>query len=310
MKSRIHQLCMYQTVDLMPYQRVFRPDEAQLQEEFRRLQNRGLRWEDGTITARGDAALCALRSENPRFQKPAIHIAVGSGMLPDAIERGLEGMQVGTEKTVQVHGQDVHISLLSVKNKLVPELTDAWIAGIGLEGIMTLEQYRARLIAQQRQERAKVEAYEPAQFVMAQVLRETEFILFQEDWAWIVELEMARNTELCRQDGMDIKTMAARDFQGRIPATCYEGVQSLVKTKAWRTLRNYLLGRHYAQLDGYTVDEAGYEAYIRDYKKMWRVTEENARLSNTYAHYCVNTYASYFVDKVMAYVQDHLYLEE
>lgn len=310
MKSRIHQLCMYQTVDLTPYQRVFQPDEAQLQEEFRRLQNRGLRWEDGTIAARGDAALCALRSENPRFQKPAVHIAVGSGMLPEAIDRGLEGMQVGTEKTVQVNGQDVHISLLSVKNRLVPELTDAWIAGIGLDGVMTLDDYRARLIAQQQQERAKVESYEPAQYVLSQVLRETEFILFQEDWSWIVELEMARTTELCRQDGMDIKTMTAEDFQGRIPATCYDGVVSLVKTDAWRTLRNYLLGRHYAQMDGYTVNEAGYEAYLRDYQKTWRVTEENARLSNTYAHYCVNTYASYFVDKVMAYVRDHLYLEK
>lgn len=310
MKSRIHQLCMYQTVDLTPYQRAFHPDEAQLQEAFQRLQNRGLRWEDGTVAAKGDAALCALRSENPRFQKPAVHIAVGSGLLPEAIDTGVEGMQVGTEKTVQVNGQDVHIKLLSVKNRQVPELTDAWIASIGLDGVTTLEQYRMQLIAQQRQQRAKVEAYEPAQQVLAQVLRETEFILFQEDWAWIAELEMARNAELCRQDGMDIKTMTAEDFRGRIPVTSYEGVQSLVKTNAWRTLRNFLLGRHYAQLDGYAVDEAGYEAFIRDYIKMWRVTEENARRSNTYEHYCVNTYATYFVDKVMAYVQAHLYLEE
>lgn len=310
MKSRIHQEKAYQTVDFSAYQRAFHPDESLIQNEVQRLQNRGLCWEDGTVAGNGDAAMCSLESENPRFHKPAVYIAIGSGMLPTAIEQALSGMVVDTEKTVEVDGQAVRIRLLSVKNKRLPELTDTWIAGMGMAGITTLDQFRTQLIRQQREEQSKLDAYEAAQFVVAQVLQETEFILFKEDWETVVNLELERHSELCRQEGLDIKTMTAQEFRGRIPASSYDGVVSLVKSNAWRTLRNFLLGYHYAELDGYKVDQNTYEEYIQNYQATWRVSEENARASNTYEFYRVNTYAAYFVEKVTQFVREHIYLEE
>lgn len=309
LKSRIYRLADYESVDFSAYQKVFQPDEQAIEGELQRLRSRGIRWEEGSVAAVGDAAVCALRSENPRFRKPSVPIAVGLGLLPESIEQALPGMHTGEEKTVQVNGQAVHIRLLSVKNKYLPELTDAWIAGLGLEGITTVAQYRDSLIGQQKQERAQIDAYEAAQYVMARVRSESEFILCQEDWDTVVRLWMERNSELCRQDGLDIRTMTAADFQGRIPASCYDGVVSLVKTDAWRTLQNYLLGCHYAELDGCMPDEASYEDYIREYQRIWRVTEENARRSNTYEQYRIHACAAYFVDKVTAYVRGKIYLE-
>lgn len=310
MKSRIHRIKEYLTVDFSAYQQTFHPDESLIQNEVQRLQNRGLCWETGIVVADGDAAMCSLESDNPRFHKPKVHIAVGAGMLPTVIEQALPGMEVGTEKTVRVDNHDVRIRLLSVKNKRLPELTDKWIVGMGIEGISTLAAFRDDIIRRQRDERAAIDSYEAAQFVIAKVLQETEFILFKEDWETVVNLELQRHSELCRQEGLDIKTMSAKDFQGRIPAASYDGVVSLVKTNAWRTLRNYLLGCHYAELDGYTVDQSTYEKYIQNYQTTWRVSEENARASNTFEFYRVNTYAAYFVEKVMQFARENIYLEE
>lgn len=310
MKSRIHLIKEYLTVDFSAYQRTFQPDESLIQKEVQRLQNRGIRWENGIAAADGDAAMCSLVSDDPRFHKPMVHIAVGAGMLPAAIEQALPGMEVGTEKTVRVDDHEVRIRLLSVKNKRLPELTDKWIAGMGIEGIFTLAAFRDDLIRGQRNERAAIDGYEAAQFVIAKVLQETEFILFKEDWETVVNLELQRHSELCRQEGLDIKTMTAADFRGRIPANSYDGVVSLVKTNGWRTLRNYLLGCHYAELDGYTVDQSTYEEYIQNYQTTWRVSEENARASNTYEFYRVNAYAAYFVEKVTQFVRENIYLEE
>lgn len=310
MKSRIHLIKEYPTVDFSAYQRIFQPDESLVQKEVQRLRNRGLRWETGAVAAAGDAAMCSLQSDNPRFQKPMVPIAVGAGMMPAVIEQALQGMEVGTEKTVRVEEHDVRIRLLSVKNKRLPELTDEWIAGMGIEGITTLTAFRDHLIRGQRNERAAIDCYEAAQFVMAQVLQETEFILFKEDWETVCELELQRHTELCRQEGLDIRTMTAADFRGKIPASSYDGVVSLVKTNGWRTLRNFLLGCHYAELDGYKVDQSTYEEYIQNYQKTWRVSEEDARASNTYEFYRVNAYATYFVEKVTQFVRENIYLEE
>lgn len=310
MVSRIHQLKPYETVDFSAYRKIFQVDEAALSSQCQRLQNRFLRWEEGTVADLGDATLCTLTSQVPKFQKKAIPISVGAGLLPSAIEQALVGMQVGQEKTVQVDGQSVGIKLLSVKNRYLPELTDALVARLDLDGITTVAQLRQSLIQQQKQECASADSYEAAQYVMEATRQQSEFILSQQDWQKLVDMDMQRNYELARQDGLDLKTMTARDFQGRIPATCYDGVVSLTKTRAFVTLQNYLLGVHYAALDGYTVDEESYEQFIRNYQKTWRVTEEMARRSNTYEYYCINTLAAYFVQKVSTYVQEHIYLEE
>lgn len=310
MRSRIHQLLPYDQVDFSSYKQVFCCDEAAIRAEMLRVQNRGVRWIDGTQANRGDAAVCTLQSENPRFNKPAVPIAVGAGLLPAAIEQTVEGMQVGEVRTALADGVRVTIQLRSVKNKNLPELTDALIAASNLEGVQTVEDYRGLLAKRQREEKAVHVSYDAAQYIMRTVLQETEFILFKEDWDYVADLELARNAELCRQDGLDMKTMTAADFAGRIPVSCYDGVVSLVKTNAWRTLRNYLLGKLYAEAEGFAPNRESYERYIAAYCRQWRVSEADARRSNTYDYYMIIEYASYFVNKVNAYARDNIFVEE
>lgn len=310
MRSRIHKLKSYTDVDFSAYKQPFRLDEAAIEKEFQRIRNKKLRWADGTVAGKGDAAVCRLESKNPRFNKASMQIAVGAGMLPKPIEQAVLGLQVGSTVTVTVNDQAVHITLLSVKNKLLPELSDTLIAEAGMEGVQTVAQLRAKLEKEQREKAADAISYDARVHVLDTVLQDTEFILDKEDWKNMVSLSMARNAVLCQQDGMDIHTMTEQDFNGRIPARNYEGVVALVQDNAWETLCNHLLGKYYAEQDGYAPTQESYESYIAEYVQFWRVSDENARQSNPYNYYEAMEYVSYFVGKVSKFVKENIFTEE
>ncbi len=311
MRSRILTLKPYDTVDITPYRIPFRVDEKKLEYEMNRLRNPYISWKEGKDAGKGDTAVCRMESGLPRFNKENITVAVGSGMLPKELETVLDGMTVGESKAVVLGEDRVDVTLLSVKNKVVPELSDEMVRRLGLEGIETLNDYREYLIRKQKTESAEQEGYEANQFVLNTVLDDSEFVLHKSDWDRAVELKVNRLRVLCKQDGLVFEEMTEAEFAaGRVPGVkCHEGVVALEREYTWPLLQKHLAGRYYAEQDGIRFDEDNYEQYIQEYVKAWHVTEEDARESNTYEFFLMVEYANYFGQKVWNYVTDNILME-
>lgn len=303
MKSRVLHAKDFRSIDIKPYVKPFVPDEEALEGELRRLANPHVRWEAGTAVSSGDQVLCALRSGCPRFNRENVRFVAGSSMFHKELEALSIGMSTGETREIDLPEGRVSLTVRSVMNRVVPELTDAMAEALGLEGVSNLEEYRAYLLVQQKERYLEQAVWEPFQHLRERMLAETEFVLFKEDWQAGMRQKLERCRVLFRQEGIVMEEATERDFEGRIPVKSYHELVAMLQRDEWDTLLMHLLGKYYAQSDGFTVTEADYEQYIADYTKMWHTTEDKAREVDPYDSFVYNEYASHAVHILREYAK-------
>lgn len=92
--------------------------------------------------AAGDTVVVNLESGIPKFHRKGLYLCVGANLFDAELEASLPGKTVGDVYTVSISGQDVSVTLVQCLRTVIPEPSDALIAGLELEGITTLAQYR------------------------------------------------------------------------------------------------------------------------------------------------------------------------
>ena len=242
MKSRVLQIKDYREVDITPLLKPFVPDEAALETELRRLTNPYVRWETGETASAGDQVVCRLVSDCPRFSKEKVRFVAGSGMFHKELEALVIGMTVGEAREADLSEGRVSLTLTGVMNRVVPEPSDEMVEKLGLEGVDTVADYRAYLLAQQKDSAFQDALYEPQKQLMAEVIAGSEFVLCKEDWAAVVNRELDRCRTLCRQEGMVLEEMTPEQFRGRIPVKSYHELVAMLQYDGWDSLCRYLLG--------------------------------------------------------------------
>ena len=303
MRSRILQVKDYREVDVKPLLKPFMPDEAALEAELKRLTNPYVRWETGESVSAGDQAVCSLVSDCPRFNKENVRFVAGSGMFHKELEALAIGMKAGEAREAELPEGRVSVTLTGVMNRVVPEPSDGMVKKLGLEGVETVADYRAYLLAQQKEAAFQDALYEPQKRLMAEVIAGSEFVLCKEDWAAVVNRELDRCRTLCRQEGMVLEEMTPEQFRGRIPVKSYHELVAMLQYDSWDSLCRCLLGRWYAQTDGFQTGEADYDAFIADYAATWHISVENAREANPYETFIFNEYAGHAYTVLKQYIR-------
>ena len=98
--------------------------------------------------------------------------------------------------------------------------------------------------------------------------------------------------------------MTPEQFQGRIPVKSYHELVAMLQYDGWDNLCRYLLGRRYAETDSFHSGEAEYEAFIADYAKTWRVSEESAREANPFENFIFNEYTGHAYTVLKNYIRE------
>lgn len=293
MRSRALRIIDYRDVplEIVPFQ----ADKEALEQELQRLANPYIQWKEGDTVSPGDLAVCKLQSDCPRFHKEAVRFIAGSGMFQREVEMAAVGLSVGETTSVHLAEGVVTITLHSVQNRVVPSLTDEMVQALDLEGVHTLEDYRQYLLDAQRDKAFNNASYALLGQLFQAVCHGSEFVLCKEDWKTAVNLELNRCRALSKREGLVLEEMTPQEFEGRIPVQSYDELVIMVQESAWDSLYRYLLGRYYAEQDGFSVDEAGYQAYVEQtcqetgespeqVKEVhpWQLYEFNAYCTHTY----------------------------
>lgn len=302
MKSRVLQVKDYREIEVKL--KPFTPDEAALEAELRRLSNPYIRWEAGSTVSSGDQVVCSLVSGCSRFNKEQIRFVAGSGMFHKGLEQLSIGMTVGQTRVLDLPEGSVSLTLTGVMNRVVPALRDEMAERLGIDGVHTIEDYKAYLLVQQKDAAFQDSLYDPLTQLMNTIISCSEFALYKEDWAAAVKLELDRCRALCRQEGMVLEEMTPEQFEGRIPVQSYHEFVALIQDCSWDNLCRHLLGRWYAEQDGFHPGKEDYEKFIAEYAKDWHVSQENARESNTYENFIFNQYAEHTYDILTAYIRE------
>ena len=163
MKSKINILADYTKAEF-PREIDLRCSEEYIQKKLRAVTRSRKRTEAVSTVEKGDVAVLALVSELPRFNRPMVQVAVGSGMYDRELEEQLVGRTAGKTFEVQIQGKPVTVTVKQAARTVFPEPTDEMVAEYaapqeGMEEIKTVADYCRWAQGQYRDEKRQEALY-------------------------------------------------------------------------------------------------------------------------------------------------------
>ena len=90
---------------------------------------------------KNDIVAVSMESKNSLLTSECERFRVGRKFFYPEIETQIPGHKAGDTFVCQIDGEDVSVHVISVKRRIVPVLTDALVAKIGLDDIQTVAEY-------------------------------------------------------------------------------------------------------------------------------------------------------------------------
>ena len=226
----------------------------------------------------GDVVTLSLSSELPRFNKPLVPVTVGGGLYDAELEGQLPGLKVGETAKLTVQGKPVTVTVKDARRTVFPEPVDEDVKAFAantydMEGIETVEAYRAKLIEEYVSDQRNQAIYGTMQMIM-------DYVLTHSDWEFdegeLNEFYEEGMNDLRKQtrseNGMELDTMTDEDIQRFIGIESRKALEDYLRGQAEPMIASFVWsavcnGKNPADL---TVDEASalgwdfLETYVRE----------------------------------------------
>lgn len=310
MRSRVVSLYDYHKVDLSDFRIHFVPDEETIQREFYFLLQKAAKWVDSDVIEEYSTSVLASKSEYPKYNKKKLRLSVGSGLFDADYEKQLLGMKAGETRIITTEKGTAEATLLETKSRDLPLLTDEVVREYGPEDVNTISEYRAKLIEEQKNQKLDDVAYFADRKIYGEMFKNSEFVIAQEDFEYVMNIQLNRFEEIAKAEGMDLKTMTPEQFEGRVPVRSYDGLRVLMYEDSWEYLQNYLAAVHTLDADQIDISEETYEKSVQEYASFWRESMEVSRKINTYEEFKLSQYKIKFYEGVSKFRNQELLRED
>ena len=218
MKSKINSLADYTRAEFPREVDLTCPEEY-LRKKLRAITRGHKRTEPAAVLERGDAAVLTLASELPKFNRPTVQVAVGSGMYDRELEGRLVGRTVGETFQWETQGKPVTVTVKQAVRTVFPDPTDGMAAEYaaaqeGMEDVKTVADYRRWAQQQYRDEKRREALYGGMEACMDYVLTHSDWDFDEEELAGMVEQELNYQREAMKQEeGLDFDAMSDGDIR-------------------------------------------------------------------------------------------------
>lgn len=296
----------------------------------------------------GDIVIADLKSGDLRWQKEKQHINVGLGFFEPAIEAALPGMTVGASKTVAAPGMcasaapgqqvlmsgqplkaaeqmpataaespapeqvPVTIFVNDICRRVIPPLTDENIPALEIEGVETVEQYRA-YVCHQALEQAKMMKFNALiPYVIKQMAAQSEFDIPKE----VVERKCGELLEEIRRitgAGEAPEEAFLIDFlagQLHKKLETVEAARDALKEFALELVKEAVLAQQIASDQGKVFDKETYEAYVTDLAAQVGQPAESVKLNVPYEVYLERAPQMFLFGYLQDYFADKLTVKD
>lgn len=245
----------------------------------------------------GDFAVLEL-PEADGLEAGRVQINVGKGFYDAAFEESLQGLTVGAAVTMPRRGGGRTGSLVQVKRRVLPPLTDALVARMGIDGVDTMDGYR-ELWKQKlldRDKRKKGEAIYT--MTMKNVVERSEFGDLSADVdKRLAEME-AQYREIAKENGMEYEEMLSKAIPPQYDTA--EKRADYMRTQAEKQARELLVARRFTEQEGKVFTREDYEAEKQKYLDMG-MTRDQVEQRFTYEAYLEGAPFEYYRDTVMTF---------
>ena len=182
------------------------------------------------------------------------------------VEALLPGHQVGDVVQMTYAGRQVEATVASVKRLQVPELTDAHVAQLGIEGVADLAAFEEHTFAKLAQLQRKRKFRGIMGIVSKAVMENTEFAELEETHPWYQALHgsmMSRIQGFAQQSGMTLEQ--AMPVALRMADKPLEECRQALKAMCTERARQGAIGQAIAQEKGVSFQEEDTAELIGNY---------------------------------------------
>lgn len=254
----------------------------------------------------GDIVRISFPDEEAEGGTAQAQFSVGRHFFDQALEDALPGMTAGQTAQLSVKGQQKPVSVLSVKRRHIPPLTDEAIAGLGIEGVGTVEQYRQHLVDRAAERMRSQRDRVVTEYVEKQVLARSEFAPVdreaEEYRAWCQEQTDQARQFAAREEGTS-ETDILRQMLRQGPQAGEEEVLSALAQECEKQMRLRAIGRAHAARDGVSFTVADCEADLRKFAEMRGVPYEEIAGQFRPESLLPGKYIEYYENKLLAHLE-------
>jgi trigger factor len=149
--------------------------------------------EDRKVAEKGDVVDATLKEAGAADDAPTepLVIAIGEGHLPEALDNGILGMEVGQTKSIEIshaadsgcesgeeeHTHSFEVTLNSISEKILPELTDEFVKTLQFDGIETALELKTDIRKRLEEEQQQMSNDDVDSEIMKVLLDGNEFLV-------------------------------------------------------------------------------------------------------------------------------------
>ena len=253
----------------------------------------------------GDIVALEIPDEQAADSVRQVLVNMGRGFFDS--EEALLGLCAGVQTQVFCEGKTVPATILAVKRKHIPKLTDESVCQLKIEGVDTIADYKNYVFenkaAQQRQRRMKG-IFEIASKA---VLAHTEFAPIRDDNEWYRTLynsTMIQLETMAQQAGKSVDEIMPEAL--RMPGKTADECRRALEEMCEKHVKLGALGLYYAKQNGieYTREES--IARMQAYMPQLGQTEISEVEENMIAVDIIQRYADYFQKVISDYYKDKI----
>lgn len=257
MNVTVKKLCDIDRIEIPPEMLAVCVNEQDVQAELARLGLRYATESEAETVAPGDTAVCRANHESyPDGRRILLYTAVA---LPDATEaaEAAIGKTRGESFETKLANKPVTLTVEKVLRRTPAPVNDALVASMAIEGVSTVEEYRAyareKRLADQRLERSK----EITHYLVERMEADSDFEYDEAQVEPMIAEEMELYAADCEAEGVEMQ-----------PEEMREAILSQLK-QGW-------LAKAFCEERGLSVDRAAAEQYTDQMLEMMQLMGEQA----------------------------------
>lgn len=305
LKSKVITYFDGKTIDLHSVIAPFAPDDGQARQALLRVQKQHGVMQAGQWVEEGDFVTLRCGSSVAKFNKAAIPVTVGKGAFSRELEQQLIGLQSGETARLQVDGQAVEVTVLEIKRRVLPALTDETVKSWAMAGVDSVETLRQSIHNAQKQ--AWLEDMTPALAVWlsTQECGKSTFLLDEQELETAKAQSFRMAQDMLRSAGLDPETASDEEVTavcGQSKAEHFAKLEEL----GISGVQSSAIGAMLMERQGISLGEADYEAELLDRAREFGTDPETDRKTFTPENFIMQQTANYHYDLLENYARQYL----
>lgn len=268
----------------------------EIEEELQKKAKANLITKEAETVKKGDVVVLSLQSDFEKFNRKDLPLNVGLGMFDAELEEKIVGMKKYESKTLQLNKGKIKVDISNITRRSIPEITDEFIKSLNIDGVVTVDEYKNKLIQDDLREK-KMETI-PFQ-AMGYLVENSEFNIIEKDLE-----EMAEGQFKSLEVEAKIINKPVEELIKEIYGIAVDELIAWFRQEAELNLKQILIGINFAEKNNGMLTDEAYEKEIEENAAKMDLSVEDTKKIFPVKLFYGNWYPLQAMEEIYAYYQE------